>query len=284
MDKTEYYELCKIPAVTSEFNTEIIFKTCHDDSHLSPIDLFILNTKELNKIVSNEYTPALGNLILLGYISATESYLRTLIRRLILVDEYSQTIIAEKNVSYAAAYHHSKELLPEALLENYSFANPYNIFNTLKDIIGIKKNIPSYLMSVSKEFFKICELRHCCVHRFGKLGSKNAVKLGIDKHSCYLEKPISLKKEHVDELANIVTNFVKAVNNYVYESILDRISKNKNNEKKGEKFYKDDLTWNFNKDKKRFKKYYDIFSTIEDTYPSMSIKEAYNKFRKNPRD
>jgi hypothetical protein len=279
MAQREYFELCNISAITSKFQTETKFSNTFGDAELSPIDSFIINTKELNKLLRTEYTPALGNLILLGYVSAAESYFRTLIRKLINVDEYIHSIITEKTVSYAAAYHHTKDLLPEALLENCSFASPNNINETLKDILGIKGTKPDDVNEISKEFSKICELRHCCVHRFGKLGSKNATKLGLDNHSHYLEKPIKLAKEDIDELANIVTSFVKIFNNYIYKMIIERTVNNKNKEKAGERYYKEEWSWNFNKDKRRFKKYYDIFYTREDSVKSAPIKESYNLFR-----
>lgn len=280
MNQIEYFELCNIPAITSNFKTEDKFFEEYEDSALSPIDLFIMNTRELNKLMGENYNPALGNLILLGYASAAESYFRTLIRKLIIVDEYIQTIIAEKTVSYAAAYHHTKELLPEALMENYSFTSPKNINDTLKDLLGIKGNKPEYIENISKEFFKICELRHCCVHRFGKLGSKNATRLGLDNHYHYLEKPIKLEKEDVNDLANIVTSFVKTLNNYIYQTIMDRTASNKNKEKQGEKYYKKEWSWNYNKDRKRFEKYYYIFCTTKDTIKSVPVKESYELFRK----
>lgn len=279
MGQIEYFELCNISAITSKFKTEEKFLKIFEDAERSPIDLFIINTKELNKLMGKNYNSALGNLILLGYISATESYFRTLIRKLIIADEYIHTIIAEKNVSYAAAYHHTKDLLPEALLEDYSFASTKNINDALRDLLGIKGNKPDNINEISKEFSKICELRHCCVHRFGKLGSKNATKLGLDTHSDYLEKPMKLEETDINELANIVTSFVKVFNNYIYKTIIERTVDNKNKEKAGEKYYKEEWSWNFNKDKRRFKKYYDIFYTREDTIKSVPIKESYNLFR-----
>lgn len=275
----EYFELCHIEAITSPFKTNTIFDEKHHDDDLSPIDLFIKNTAQLHILKISENDHVLSNLLLLGYVSAAESYLRSLIRRLVSCDEYIQSIVAEKNVSYAAAFHHKKELLPEALLEDFSFANPYNIFETLKDLIGMKGARPAAMMSPSNEFRKICELRHCCVHRFGKLGSKNAVRLGLDDHHKFLEKPLKLSSQHMEEIAFIVDNFVKSVNNVVYKYVMDRTAKNKNGEANGEKIYKSDWSWDFESDAERFQKYYSIFATTLDTIPSISLDDAYRLFK-----
>ncbi len=272
--------MCSTQAVVSTFNTHNKFDMAYHEDELSPIDLFIKNTSELNLIKTKNYKPIIGNLLLLGYVSAVESYLRALIRKLIVNDKHIQSIVAEKNVSYAAAYHHTKELLPEALLEDFSLASPRNIFETLKDIVGMKGQKAEVLTITSKEFMKICELRHCCVHRFGKLGSKNATKLGFTDHSKALEKPINLSENDLEEVALIVINFVKVINNQIYKFIMDRTAKNRNGEKNGEKFYTEDWLWMYQKDRKRFKKYYDIFQTSLDTNVTMDMKVAYYLFKK----
>jgi hypothetical protein len=272
----EFFELCKLEAITSPFETSSKFDVEHNDSNLSPIDLFITNTKKLNKLVTSDYSPVLGNLILLGYVSAAESYIRALIRKLIHSDEYISALVSEKSVSYAAALHHKKEILPEALLEDFSLASPYNVFETLKELIGMKGNRPNPLILPSQEFKKVCELRHCCVHRFGKLGSKNAIRLGLAAHTKSLEKPILLLAEDVDKIAFIVDNFVRSINNYVFKFLLERSVKNKDDS--GGVCYEVEWLWVYAKDKKRFNKYYKIFSSKEDVYKSMTLRAAYEKF------
>lgn len=272
----EFFELCKLEAITSAFETSSKFDVAHSDNNLSPIDLFITNTKQLNKLVTSDYTPVLGNLILLGYVSAAESYIRALIRKLIHCDEYISALVSEKSVSYAAALHHKKEILPEALLEDFSLASPYNVFETLKELIGMKGNRPNPLILPSQEFKKVCELRHCCVHRFGKLGSKNAIRLGLATHTKSLEKPILLLAEDVDKIAFIVDNFVRSINNYVFKFLLERSVKNKDDS--GGVCYELEWLWVYAKDKKRFNKYYKIFSSKEDVYKSMTLRAAYEKF------
>ncbi|TFZ36204.1 hypothetical protein EWW49_12915 [Pseudomonas syringae] len=272
----EFFELCKLEAITSPFETSSKFDVGHSDNNLSPIDLFITNTKQLNKLVTSDYSPVLGNLILLGYVSAAESYIRALIRKLIHCDEYISALVSEKSVSYAAALHHKKEILPEALLEDFSLASPYNVFETLKELIGMKGNRPNPLILPSQEFKKVCELRHCCVHRFGKLGSKNAIRLGLAAHTKSLEKPILLLAEDVDKIAFIVDNFVRSINNYVFKFLLERSVKNRDDS--GGVCYEAEWLWVYAKDKKRFSKYYKIFSSKEDVYKSMTLRAAYEKF------
>lgn len=275
---SEFFELCKLEAITSDLDTSTKFSSTDNEAELSPIDLFIKNTTELNRLSSENYTPILGNLLLLGYVSAAESYIRALVRSLINSDSYISSLVSEKTVSYAAAFHLKKDVLPEALLEEFSLASPYNVFETLKDLIGMKGNRPPSLVLPSQEFKKVCELRHCCVHRFGKLGSKNAIQLGLSDHSEFLEHQINLERNDIESIAFIVDNFIRSINNYVYKFILERSAENKNKENGGRPFYQESWTWNFEQDRERFGKYYAIFSTKIDLITSMPLETCYQKF------
>lgn len=278
LDGKEFFELCNNPALVFSFETHKKFDALSIDNNNSPLDLFISNTKQLHLLRSSGITTTLGHLLLLGYVSAAESYLRALIRNLINHDEYIQSIVSDKTVSYAAAHHHKKELLPEALLEDFSLASPYNVFETLKDIIGMKGQRPSEMIKCSSEFMKVCELRHCCVHRFGKLGSKNAIRLGLAEHREHLEKPILLNDEDLEQIAFIVENFVRTLNNTIFKFIMNRTAENKNKEKGGGRFYDSEWTWIFEQDRERFCKYYKIFSTSNDTLPGLSLEDSYKLF------
>lgn len=85
----------------------------------SPLDLFIANTKQLHLLRSGDISNTLSHLLLLGYVSAAESYLRALIRNLINHDEYIQSIVSDKAVSYAAAQHHKRSYYQKLYLRTF---------------------------------------------------------------------------------------------------------------------------------------------------------------------
>src|SRR5690606_7435082 len=118
-----------------------------------------------------------ANLVVLGCISVFESYMREVIRRTILIDDITKRNCEAMPLSYGAAISHRASLLPEAILEDVSFAGKKNVIESLKNFIAIKGTLPNSLLLALDEFSKVCELRHCLVHRFGKLGAKNAIKL-----------------------------------------------------------------------------------------------------------
>ncbi|WP_429500635.1 hypothetical protein ACQUFY_25540 (plasmid) [Robbsia andropogonis] len=175
------------------------------------------------------YSNELGALVLLGYVSATESYLRAVIREIINNDEFAQMRAESKEISFGAVVHSvDSKLLPEALLEGISLAGARNVARTLRELCGITgmsaEGPPTQLQNVFDEFAKICHLRHCCTHRFGKLGSKQALELGISEHKEFLETPIKLTEKHLQDIGARLLAFVGSLNAYLFKDVLERTS------------------------------------------------------------
>lgn len=272
-----------IPAITtssvvSPIDTSGLFEHGYSEPELSPIDQYFENNQALNVIaLTGTFSQQKASIVLMGYMSAVESYFRALLRGIICVDEPSQKLVENMDIPYAAAVHHKNDLLPEALFEGTSLANPKNIKDAIRDHIGIKGEPPSDVQKVLKEFGKICELRHCCTHRFGKLGSKNAVRLGLNDHSELLEKPLHLNPQNLEDISFILRSLVNTFNSYIYENLLTRMAKNK--DEKGQPMYSSSWSWNYTKDKKRFSNYYQLFSSTKDIAPSPDMKIIYFAYR-----
>jgi len=267
-------------AVISPIDTSTYFREDYSEPNYSPIDQYIENTKALNRIaLSGTFSREMGAIVILGHMSAVESYLRAVLRGVITIDEVSQKLVEKSMVPYAAALHHDIRLLPEALFEGISLASTKNIKDTLKGMIGIKGSYPPDVTKVLDEFSKVCEIRHCCVHRFGKLGAKNAADLGLSDHSLYLEKPLDIQQADLEDILYILRAVVNTLNRFMYESLLARMAKNKND--LGQQPYPNSWTWDYNKDRRRFLKYYNLFYTIEDSSPSPAAKSIYDIYRGN---
>ena len=246
----------------------------------SPIDHFLTNCLRLNehwvKLGPLEEIPVeLGNLLLLGYVSAVESYMRSLLRRLITIDQYSQKTCETFQVTYAAVLHHKSDQLADALLEETLFSAGNSISGGLSKFIGFS-DLSANTKKLLEEYDQICQLRHCCVHRFGKLGVKNAVSLGLSTHSQYLERQILIRKKELADIADLLFALVKSLNNEVFGFILKRTATKKlgNGPEIGIGW-----TWNKAKDKKRFLNYYKIFASTKDATPSASASDIYAMFR-----
>lgn len=262
-----------------KFDTSAFFSPIIGPAH-SPIDEFLTNAVSLNLLWATkegDIDSQLANLLLLGYVSAVESYMRSLIRSLINIDPFVQKKCESLQVSYTAAIHHSKALLPEALLEETVFSSKEKITQSLNKFLEINKPTAS-LGSLLDRYESICQMRHCCVHRFGKLGVKNAIALGLEGHKSLLEKPVILTRSGLGQIAESLFSLVKSINNEVFAHVLQRLI--------GENRSQFSWSWNYSQDRTMFVKYYNIFKTKEDSIKSPPASKLYVRFKntKAPKD
>lgn len=256
-----------------------MFRQGRDDAEVSPIDVFIRNTRAINMLYignvadSVPMQPEMGSLVLLGYMSAVESYFRAVLRGAIQIDLKAQKAVEAMPVTFGAAVHHRPELLPEALFEGISFAGKKGAIQFVKEVLGITGSLPATVDSALEPFLSICEIRHCCVHRFGKLGSLNAIKLGLGDHSSLIEQPFEPTLDHLQEIADALLTFTKTVNNWLWMELLRRSVR---------KVPRDagviDWTWYWRNDAVAFRKYHRLFASTLDSPPSPSDEVAYAAF------
>ena len=214
-------EVKKNPIETYKLMIEHYLKTAN---HLYINDILPLETQPIN-LFRKEISL---NLIILGVVSAVETYCRSIITKILLLDNHLKQKAWESKVCYAAAITHKKNLLPEALLEEATFISYENISKTISANLPFSLSTSNInLKDLGKEFDKICHLRNCIVHRSSKLGSKNAIKLGFDLHKEALEKPIVIDYTMLQDMTTICDNFVYALNNELFHQVLHNI-KNRN--------------------------------------------------------
>ncbi|TXN17300.1 hypothetical protein FV219_00305 [Methylobacterium sp. WL122] len=246
----------------------------------SPIDLFVGNSLIINKVYTSyvhdraAWLPEIGSLVVLGYMSAVESYIRALITGLINFDEKTRERAGPKQVTFGVATRHpDPKLLPEALLENTSFSGAKAVKSAFADFLGLN-NVPPDVTLALEEFDKICQLRHCCVHRFGKLGSKNAMDLGFKEHREIIERPFKPTLDNVMLITNTLTTFVRTINNFVFFSILDQ-TVHHGLQKEIER----EWSWIYAKDRPRFLRYYDFFACTAAEPKSEPLRQVYEDFK-----
>jgi hypothetical protein len=252
----------------------------NDETERSPYDQFLHNSVQLNKYwvllqPEEEIDPEMGILLLLGYVSAIEGYMRSLIRRLINCDPFSQKACESLQVAYGAVMHHRPESLSDALLEETVFSSGPSIGTALQKFVG-SNPLSGNTKALVEQYDAICQLRHCCVHRFGKLGAKNATALGLARHSQFLEKRVVIRKAEMVDIADLLFALVKSINNEVFGFVLKRSATSRLGEGAAIGL---GWTWNVRQDAAKFQKYYTIFMSGNDAPPSPPPREVYEKFR-----
>ncbi len=279
-------EISPADVLSEKLDLSLLFGGVEDSGLLSPVDRYLENSNRLNKIfldnvAASTYTNELGTLLLLGLVSAVESYLRGIIRGLVQVDEWVAKLVAPQQVTFFAAFHHTKSLLPEALLEGVSFISQNNISKTLKEFCGIsgmtENGVPKALEPIFEKFGHICQLRHCCVHRFGLLGADNARRLNLP--ASHLEKPIVISSSALEEISLILEKFVCSLNSYIYADVIQR-SLWMSSLILSQAGIKYTSTWDldFSTDEERFSKYYDLFAIAKFKPGSPTLWEEYERF------
>lgn len=255
-------------------NTSELFNADYLDGGASALDNYIKNTTELNRLWINEasVSPEFGRLLLLGYVSAVESYVRNILRRLIHEVQVVQERAHLQMVQYGAVLYHDKNVLPEALLDHTSFASKDEICGVLQKYLDLQLKKDDRVAGHLDVFDKICQLRHCCAHRFGKLGARNALILGINDHKHILEKPVLLDINSLQSIVSWLMSFTKLLNNIVFQKVLIDTCNRK------EKYHLN-WQWSYRKDKAKYSKLYNLFHTTQDANISPSIEEMYNRFK-----
>jgi hypothetical protein len=286
-DTNSDYGLITPARPCSALDTRSLFDNAYVEDNESPIDQFLRNTKVLNilaeRMEADEHL--LTSLVFLGYLSAVESYVRTLARRLIFIDEHARWLVEKKTLSFGAAWHHENEYLPEALFENMSFSDTSELKKVFSEYLGINIDT-NEISALLKQYRNLCELRHCSVHRFGILGTKNAIGLGLDAHSSLLGKPVLIGKAELQSIGEVLLALVKTLNNIAYASVLKRTADHTNaaaSRRDPKHRYSTVWSWHRAKDRKRFATYYNLFSSREDATPSKSVEEMYELFRSGHR-
>lgn len=260
------------------FDTTLIFDVSKKSIGISPIDEFIANNNEINKIWLGpvEPSPELASLVLLGYVSAVESYMRALFRELIHIDCSCRRHLSSSQISFSAAMNHERINMPDALLEATTFVGTDYIKKAVTKFLDLAKPFPGMDKHFA-EFEKICQLRHCCTHRFGKLGAKNAAVLGMTAHNKFLERPLRLTSAALSDVAEILRTFVKSFNNDIFGKIMERTVVEQLNESIPS-IDKVIWKWNYAGDKPVFEKYYKLFASKNDSIRSKSCKSTYDAF------
>jgi len=275
-----YASITATPSSISVFDTATCFDRDYVETLCSPIDQFIENANAVNLLylTMSSIPDALGRLALLGYMSAVESYLRAVLRGIVNLDEYAAKLVEPLSVPFGAALHLKQGMLAEALLEEFSFAGSGNVKDAMKIFVGVKGHRPAEVDKSLREYQKICEMRHCCVHRFGKLGAKNAIRLGLSSHGKMLEKPLVLSKDALEDIALALRSFVKVINNYLFRAIMERTVINQNDDGT-ERLYQQDWTWGYKADRPRFIRYYNLFATVKDSSASPPASDLYSSLK-----
>lgn len=192
----------------------------------SAIDKFYESTKKIiievnqnvDKYNSSEW---LGCYSLLAIISATENYIREIIKDIILICPIARLKIKDdKTVRISSTLWNTKEDLVRVLYEDISFASSTTIKSKFKDILDTKALEQAKYNSLFKSFDLVCNLRHSITHADRIIAGKNAVDifLGEKENRTFLK----INANHLNSMLSICTNLVLTINGILFNEMVAR--------------------------------------------------------------
>lgn len=250
-------------------NEETIDLECNgffiDGTHTikSPIDKFYEVCSEYVKLTKPEIItlyPDLSRLLLMGFVSAVEEYLRNTFSRLINICPFAREKASEKMIKFGSIDYYDVTKLAEGLFDSSSFASEKEIKSKTRELLGVDVAGNSSLNAALSEFNKICHLRHCAVHSGGVLNGHNAKELGLDR--IYVNKILKPNEIKIQEALKVCYSFVRAFNQYLFEKFVSR-------------WVGEIILGNWDKEKESFVSLVDIFWSKKDMHGSINYKKIY---------
>lgn len=233
----------------------------------SPIDDFLEHVRSIVVLGVRETldsNPALGRVLLLGVISATEHYFRSVLARMIYVCPFCRKTASDHQIAFGAFDYYPQESMALGLMENSSFATEGELKKQCNRLLGLDISKDSSLNEALSNFEMLCHLRHAAVHARGGLNLRNARTLGVNGiPNGRLE--IRVNFAEFQKSVAICTNVARAFNRVMYRFVLERWIKNGK------------LSGEWSDDKDAFSSLHQIFYSRKD---SCGPSTAYNRYRK----
>lgn len=216
-------------------------------SNNSPIDEFYLEVRNILSMSSPSMssTDWKGCMYMIGIISNTENYFRTILGKMINICPISQKKAATNNINLGSVIWHPNEYIERGAFEHISFSESSKIIEITRKYIGVDLN-QSNLTPILAEFNKVCELRHGIVHSSRVLAGKNA--LFLDLPSSENEQYITIGYGELQNIASICTTLVVSYNQNLFEKMIHRWATNWRKP-----------NWNSEIENREIKKIWDIF-------------------------
>ncbi len=189
---------------------------------LSPIDDFTAYLRmviPLGDPTALDGNDVLGRVLLLGIVSGTEKYFRSLLSGLIVACPISRQAASDQMLSLHALDYYGVKQIGLGLLENTSFAGNGEILKATKKLTGIEWKEQDSVTEAINAFEALSHLRHAAIHARGELGPRNtkALKIEPKERQCLVVKFAELQ-----HAADICLNAVRAYNRFMFQKVVER--------------------------------------------------------------
>jgi hypothetical protein len=234
----------------------------------NPISDYFATTGTLvQKIVSTKYADdaeVLG-LLVLGVLSSAEFYFRRVLSEVTELCPVCKSNVETVNVPAASTgfYANSGFAATFSAFEHESLADSKKITSEIRRFAGLNCSDNSSAKVALDEFETLCELRHCLVHARGFAGLKATRVLKASR----VPQKVLMSQVKALELIKVAHNAVRAVNRYLSDEIVNRW------------IDKEVLSGTWNRDKKAFTRWWNLFVVFdEDEFSGLPV-HAYARVK-----
>lgn len=199
------------------------FVTSANLNRNSPIDSFYARRTQILALGTPQQLGAsdsLGPLLLVGIVSATEHYFRSVFSVAINICRICAKKSADQKISLGSVVWHGQQDVARGALEHLSLADAQVIRSNSEKFLGFKIPNASDTSSALDEFDKICQLRHGIVHNASELPGSNAVKLELNR-SNGLPK-IKVEYSELQMAASVCTALIASFNRELFSELARR--------------------------------------------------------------
>lgn len=192
------------------------------DNNANPIDVYLARISETllygtaERLSGNDF---IGRLLLLGIVSAAESYFRSILSIAMELCPVAQAGAHDKTINLGGLLWHGKTGFSRSAFDNSSFASSKELKRAAKDFVGFELT-PADFQDVLADFDKVCHLRHGIVHGDGLLPGRNAVQLDIPRFSAPVR--ITIRYSHLQDIAASVSALILLFNRKLFELLCQR--------------------------------------------------------------
>jgi hypothetical protein len=193
-------------------------------NRLNPIsDYFDATSRLKGKILTaaNAQDAELLGLMIVGVISAAEFYFRSILGRMVQICPLCSRLAENAQVPMGSFgyYMGSDYCFALSAMEHESLADAERVATYIKRLTGFKTTDDSSVVAALEGYDVLCEVRHCLTHARGFVGLKGSRALGLNQRS--LSK-VLVAQEGALELLKLSHNGVRAVNRFLFDSLVDR--------------------------------------------------------------
>lgn len=190
----------------------------------SAIDAFYGSVAEVMKLGDPQalaQNETLGRLLILGIVTVTETYFRSVIAAMVRLCPLAGTCASDQQIAFGALEFYGASELGLSLLEGISFTSTSEVKKATKSLLGLELTADESLMAALESFNQVCSMRHAVVHDHGRINRGNAKVLGLRPQvGRSLRLVVDLPNFHT--AASACTNVVRAYNGFLWRRTIQR--------------------------------------------------------------